>query len=142
MQSNTIKIIVLVIVIAIGAGIITYSMSTKNADIDTTTNTPVVTSVYTDGTYSATGNYVSPGGQEAVQVKVTLANNIITDVSFQGDSVSPISQKFQKVFSENYKPFVIGKNITEVKLSKVSGSSLTPKGFNDAIAKIRLEARS
>lgn len=140
MQSNTIRIIVLVIVLALGAGIITYSL--KNTNDTTPTNTPVATGVYKDGTYSATGNYVSPGGQEQVQVQVTLANNIITDVSFQADSVSPISQNFQKVFGENYKPLVIGKNINELKLSKVSGSSLTPKGFNDAIEKIKLEARS
>jgi hypothetical protein len=36
---------------------------------------------------------------------------------------------------------VVGKNIDEVNLGKVSGSSLTPIGFNNAIEDIRSQAK-
>jgi hypothetical protein len=42
----------------------------------------------------------------------------------------------------DYKQYVVGKKIDEVQLTKVSGSSLTPQGFNDALAKIKAEAKS
>jgi len=37
---------------------------------------------------------------------------------------------------------VIGKNIADVQLSRVSGSSLTPEGFNNALATIKSQAQS
>jgi hypothetical protein len=37
---------------------------------------------------------------------------------------------------------VVGKNISELQLTKVSGSSLTPQGFMDALEKIKAEAQS
>lgn len=52
-----------------------------------------------------------------------------------------MSARFQDLFAQNYKPLVIGKNIDEVQLGKVSGSSLTPMGFNDALAKIKTQAQ-
>jgi hypothetical protein len=46
----------------------------------------------------------------------------------------------QTDFAANYKTQVIGKKIEGLELSKISGSSLTPKGFNDALEKIRSQA--
>ena len=37
---------------------------------------------------------------------------------------------------------VVGKNIDEVAITKVAGSSLTPKGFTDALEKIKADAKS
>ncbi len=97
---------------------------------------------YKDGQYDVVGDYVSPGGPEQIEVKVTLKGNVISDAEVISKADRPMSQKFQQTFIENYKPLVIGKNINEVTLDKVSGSSLTPKGFNDAITKIKTEAKS
>lgn len=99
-------------------------------------------SMYQDGTYEMIGEYVSPGGPETVGVTVTLANGIITDANVEVLATRPASVDKQTDFAANYKPMVIGKNIDEVMLTKVSGSSLTPKGFNDAIEKIKAEAKS
>lgn len=99
-------------------------------------------SMYQDGTYEMIGEYVSPGGPETVGVTVTLANGIITDSNVEVLATRPASVAKQTDFAENYKEMVIGKNIDEVMLTKVSGSSLTPKGFNDAIEKIKAEAKS
>lgn len=99
------------------------------------------TSIYKDGTYSVTGNYISPGGSESVGVTLTLNNGKIIDSIVTPEATRNESKRWQNVFVENYKQYVIGKNIDEVKLDRVSGSSLTSGGFNDALSKIRNEAK-
>jgi hypothetical protein len=99
-------------------------------------------SVYRNGIYSVVGEYISPGGRESIGVTLTLSNDVVTDSALTLNAERPISVAMQEDFNNNYKIFVIGKNIDEVELSKVSGSSLTPVGFNDAIEKIKSEARS
>ncbi len=101
----------------------------------------MVTGEFQDGTYSATGNYVSPAGQEEVEVELTLAEGVIEDVTFTGKATNEKSVFMQGVFNDNFKALVQGKNIDEVQLDKVSGSSLTPKGFMDALEKIKTEAQ-
>ena len=113
----------------------TVSESSPSADT-------VVTTMYQDGTYTVTGNYVSPGGPREIGVTVVLANGVITDTTFEGRATDATSKRFQGEFGDNFKSLVVGKNIDEVNLTKVSGSSLTPKGFNDAIEKIKVEAQS
>ncbi|QQS60315.1 FMN-binding protein [Candidatus Falkowbacteria bacterium] len=109
----------------------------------TSTQEPaVMTASYKNGTYSSVGEYTSPGGTEQVGVSVTLQDDIITEVTFEAKAERPASVKFQGIFAGDYKQFVVGKKIDEVQLSKVSGSSLTPKGFNDALAKIKAQAKS
>lgn len=96
---------------------------------------------YKAGKYTADGSYTSPAQPETVTVALSMkADGTITDISFKGNATNPTSQKFQGQFSGGYKELVMGKKIDEVKLDKVSGSSLTPMGFNDAIEKIKAEA--
>lgn len=104
--------------------------------------TPAVMTTYKNGTYSAVGNYMSPGGAEQIDVKITLKDNAISDVVVVSKATRPNSKLFQGMFVSNFKPQVVGKNIDEVMLTKVSGSSLTPKGFNDALEKIKGQAKS
>jgi hypothetical protein len=98
-------------------------------------------SVYKDGEYKAVGNYRSPGGEEQVGVTLDLKGDIIENAEVQTMGDRPNTMKFQGIFKDNFKSFVVGKNIDEVRLDKVSGSSLTPKGFNDALEKIKQEAK-
>ena len=138
-QSNTKKIVVgavIVLIIAIG---IWYYRQGKTETVDTT---PVVIQSYKDGTYSSTGSYTSPAGKEEVGVSLTLKNNIITDVTFTPKATNEVSIKLQGMFASGYKELVVGKDINTIKLDKVSGSSLTPKGFNDALDKIKLQAKA
>ncbi len=106
------------------------------------TNIPVTTNVnkYKNGTYSAEGLYVTPAGPEKVNITVTLENNLITSALFKGNATNPNSVKWQGEFSEGFTTEVVGKNIDEVELTVVNGSSLTPKGFLDALEKIKAEA--
>ncbi len=97
---------------------------------------------YKDGTYTAEGDYMTHGGPEAISVTLTLSNNSIKDVSVKPEAKDQMSELMQGQFISAYKPMVIGKNIDSVTLSKVSGSSLTPLGFNDALTKIKTQAKS
>jgi hypothetical protein len=101
----------------------------------------VSAATYKDGTYSADATYQSPAGQEDVHVTVTLKNNIVTDSSFSGTPRSPRSQMMMDAFGQHYQSLVIGKKIDEIHLTQVSGSSLTPIGFNNALTKIEAEAK-
>jgi len=98
-------------------------------------------SEYKNGVYSTNGNYISPGGAEEIGVTLTLKNGIIVDSKVEVRAERDISVTMQNDFAQNYKQFVLGKEINEINLTKVSGSSLTPNGFNDAVEKIRVKAR-
>ena len=100
-----------------------------------------VDSTYKDGVYTSTGNYTSPGGAEKIGVTVTLKDGVIEDAIIKSIAERPNTIKFQGIFIQNFEPLVVGKNIDEVKLDKVAGSSLSPKGFNDALEKIKAEAK-
>lgn len=108
-------------------------------NIDQTEKTPS-SSNYKDGSYNAIGNYISPGGAETIKVSVTLADGVITDATVEPQAFRPNSIKFQGLFAGNCKPMIVGKNIDDVKLDKVAGSSLAPKGFNDALSQIKIKA--
>lgn len=117
----------------------TINPTTQNPSSETT----VTVAEYKDGNYSATGSYVSPGGPREISITLTIADGKITDSTFTGGAdVDPTSKRFQTEFADGYKAMVIGKSVDEVNLTKVSGSSLTPKGFTDALNKIKSEAKS
>jgi len=99
-------------------------------------------SLYKDGTYTATGSYISPGGADQVGVTVTLKDDIITAATVTPMPGDPTSAKYQGIFAANYQPYVIGKDITQLDVHKVSGSSLTSQGFNAAIAQIEAQAKA
>ena len=96
---------------------------------------------YKDGTYSADGTYVSPNGTEAVGVELTLASGTVTDVQITQHPSNPNTRKFQGEFAGGIAGQVVGKNIDQLNVSKVAGSSLTSGGFNQAVEQIKSEAR-
>jgi len=96
---------------------------------------------YKDGTYSADGNYVSPNGTETVGVQLTLAAGKVSDVQITQHPSNPNTRKFQGQFAGGIAAQVVGRNIDELNVSKVAGSSLTSGGFNQAVAKIKSEAQ-
>jgi uncharacterized protein with FMN-binding domain len=98
-------------------------------------------SVYQDGTYSADGTYVSPNGTETVGVELTLASGKVTAVDITQHPSNPNTRKFQGEFAGGIAAQIVGKNIDELNVSKVAGSSLTSGGFNQAVEKIKAEAQ-
>lgn len=108
---------------------------TNNSNSNNNTNV-----TYNNGQYVAKGEYISPGGQETIEVTIKIEGNVVVDSSVESKAVLPASKKFQKEFIDNYKDLVVGRNISDLNLDKVAGSSLTPKGFNDALKKIKKQA--
>lgn len=109
-----------------------------------TTSIPIANkkNKYTDGVYAADGKYSSPAGKESVSVTLTIKDDIVmsVDAIFSGKALNPGSIRAQELFSEGFKQYVVGKPIDSIKLTVVNGSSLTPKGFMDALTKIKTEA--
>lgn len=97
---------------------------------------------YKDGTYTARGSYQSPGGRESIVVQVTLMNNIVTATSAQSAAKTEVGKAYQSQFISGYRQQVVGKPIAKLNLDRVSGSSLTSQGFNDAIRQIEKQAQA
>lgn len=97
--------------------------------------------IYKDGTYSANGSYATPGGTESIKVTIILngGNIASSDVINQADSRE--SREYQADFTANYKQQVDGKKLANLVLSRVAGSSLTSRGFNEALNDIRNQAK-
>lgn len=155
-NKTLIAIIVVVLLVAAMAAVVVLtnnqSASDSTSTSETASDTPTGSSDsesstgssgnYEDGTYSATGSYQTPGGQESIGVKVTLADGVITDAQVTSQGKSGESQQYQGEFISSYKSQVVGKKISEVSLSRVAGSSLTSGGFNDALADIEKQAEA
>ncbi|MFM9376324.1 calcium-binding protein [Gordonia sp. VNK21] len=97
---------------------------------------------YKNGEYTATGTYNSPGGLQKVGVTVTLDNNVVTALDLNHSYAKGTSATFQDKFASGIDALVVGKNIDDLDVSKVAGSSLTSAGFNEAIDEIKSQALS
>lgn len=96
---------------------------------------------FRDGTYLAQGSYSSPGGTQSITVTIVLAGDTVVDSSVGANATSQPSRKYQEDFIDHYKQFVVGKKISTLDVANVSGSSLTPIGFNNAVDNIEAQAR-
>ena len=132
--------IVSVSIFAVAAMLIAFinRKSPTVADIPKTTNT----SAYKNGTYTATGAYESPAGYESITVTLTLDNNVVTKSSVIPNPNDRTSSRYMQKFIGGYSVYVVGQNINNINLGAVSGSSLTPIGFNNALAAIKAQAKS
>lgn len=99
-------------------------------------------SEYKDGTYTATGSYLSPGGRESIELTVVIKDGVITETSLVAQATDREAEEHQELFAGHYKELVVGKKINGLSLSRVAGSSLTSNGFNDALQEIRNDART
>lgn len=147
-------IVVVLIAVAATAAVVWGTSSTNDNSSESLVSTSPSTSpspsseatgestAYKDGTYSADGSYQTPGGQQSIGVTVTLAGGMITDATVESHASSGESVEYQGRFLDGYKSQVVGKKIDEVSLTRVSGSSLTPNGFNNALSEIESKAQS
>ncbi len=145
--------IIVVVLLGIAAtAVFIASINTERNDSIASTDTVITsqssssdtnsTSNFESGDYSAKGSYLTPGGTESIDVKVTLADNVVTSASVTQNAISGEAKEFQSRFASGFQTEVVGKNINEVNLSRVAGSSLTPVGFNSALEDIKDEARA
>lgn len=98
------------------------------------------TGAYANGAYTADGSYSTPESVETISVTITLDDDVITAVEVTGEPSKRESEQYQGQFIGGISEVVVGKNIDEISVSRVAGSSLTSGGFNDAIEQIKAEA--
>lgn len=110
------------------------------AEAGSTTGTSASSAALADGTYSATGDYQSPGGASAVAVTVTLKSGTITAVKVAPKAENATAQQYEAQFAAGVAAVAVGKPIAGLQVGAVSGSSLTSQGFEAALATIRTEA--
>ncbi len=117
----------------------TDSTTTSNTTATTTTTN---SSGYKDGTFTASSSYYVPHGYENIQVSLTLKDGVVTDASLRNSESDPDSASFQEEFTSAYKSHVVGKKISGLRLSIISGASDTTQGFNDAVSQIASKAQA
>lgn len=95
---------------------------------------------YADGTYTAEGSYSSPGGQQTIGVELTVADGAVSAVTVTPHATDGNAQRFQQEFASGIADEVVGRDLADLQVDKVSGSSLTGGGFNAALDEIRADA--
>ncbi len=95
---------------------------------------------YADGTYTADGSYQAPSGTESITVELTLADDTVTDISVTPHASDPTAKGMQANFASGITDQVVGQDIDQLNVTRVSGSSLTSGGFKIAIAAIKEDA--
>lgn len=102
--------------------------------------TPAPAYTYTSGTYNTTVQYRTPESIESLAVSLTVTKDVVTDAAITIDASAHESRRYQDAFAANYKQYVVGQSLESLKLSRVSGSSLTTGAFNRALDAIRTSA--
>ena len=92
------------------------------------------------GTYSASGSYTSPGGQQNIEVELTLQDGTISAITVTPQASDPQALRYQTDFADNVADQVIGKSLEDANVDTVASSSLTGTGFNAALEQIREQA--
>jgi uncharacterized protein with FMN-binding domain len=118
------------------------NVASMNVSATTAPTVAAIPTSFKDGLYKAIGKYKSPDGIEKLDVTVTVASNKISDTTVVPEKASYTSQRYQGWFLDAYKTMVVGKDLSKVKLGNVSGSTLTPVGYNDAITQIQQQAKA
>ncbi|KRC65067.1 hypothetical protein ASE12_10005 [Aeromicrobium sp. Root236] len=118
----------------------TPSSSAPSASSDDSSD--AAASTYKDGDYEAEASYVNPGGDSKVKVELTLADNKVSKVEVTPEATDGTSKSFQEKFASGISSEVVGKSLDDLKVDKVAGSSLTHLGFNEAIDKIKADAKA
>jgi len=120
----------------------TTPTTSVGTDTGTTATTPSTTNSYMDGTYSAVGQYGTPEGQQSITVTLTVSNDVVTNVIVVAAATGDASKMWQSKFIKGMQAEVVGKKLASLHLTNVSGSSLTPIGFNSAVSDIQNQAKS
>ena len=99
------------------------------------------TTVYADGSYSASGSYQSPAGSESISVTLVVKDDKVSSLSVVSNAINATSQNYQGKFVSGINSLVVGQSIEELgSFSQVNGSSLTPSAFNQALNNIKSQA--
>lgn len=94
------------------------------------------------GTYAYDVTYATPAGNTDMTVTFALKNNVITDVNLAGNPQHQTSLQYETLLEAELGTLIIGKELSQVPAiaAKTAGSSLTPAGFNQALAQLQAES--
>lgn len=120
----------------------TPSPTGTNSALTTPTNTPSISiSAYKDGRYNATGGYISPGGAQSLDLTTTIKDGKIADIQMVSKATDAKSERYQNIFKEGVSGIIVGKSLDDnLDPGTVNGSSLTHKGFVQAMESIKTQA--
>lgn len=107
-----------------------------------TTETPVVNTVvtdYKDGTYTSHISYRTPDGTYAMDVTMTIDNDIVTNTTVAFDDKAS-KDGYTKKFNTSYQSYVNSQDLDTISPSRIAGASLTTDAFKKAIAEIKTKA--
>ena len=88
---------------------------------------------YKDGTYAATASYSVPRASNTISVNITIANNIVTNVTTTHKYTDSQSGMYVDSFDGAISSKVVGQSVSNLSLSRVGGASLTTVGFVQAL---------
>jgi uncharacterized protein with FMN-binding domain len=95
--------------------------------------------MYPDGEYSATGWYGSLPSHH--DVTLTIEDDVVTAVEITTPAEDETSLGYQQRFAAALPAAVIGRDVDELDVDRLAGSSGCSEGFMDALEKIRTQAR-
>lgn len=95
---------------------------------------------YKDGSYTAQGGYLTPGGAESIGVRLNIRTGRIVSAQVEVEATSPTARQFQRQFATRYAGQVVARDLAAVDVSRLAGASLTSLGFDNALAEIKAAA--
>lgn len=105
---------------------------------DTGAAAPETPDGYRDGEYTAIGWYGSLPSHH--DVTLTIADDTVTAVDITTPAENETSLGYQERFAEALPAEVVGRNIDDLQVDRLAGSSGCSEGFMDALAQIKDEA--
>ena len=131
--------------VALGIGLASCSAQTDDSTAPTeppapapSAQSPVPTTAYIDGQYSATGWY---GGLPSHHdVTLTIDGDMVTAVEITTPAEDETSLGYQQRFAEALPGAIIGHSIDEIAVDRLAGSSGCSEGFMNALAQIKDQA--
>ena len=111
--------------------------SAKNTESQSTTSS----SSYKDGTYTTSTSYSVPEGYtNSIEVSLTIANSKVTTVTVNDSYDDHESQRYIDGFESSIESAIVGKDMSGLSISRLSGASLTSSAFNNVLDTIRSDA--
>lgn len=100
-----------------------------------------MSSQYRSGRYTATGHYLTPGGNESIAVTLDVQGDTVTASAIEVEAKSPTARQFQEQFRSTIARQITARPLSTLSVSRVSGASLTSLGFDQALTRIRQDAK-
>ena len=102
----------------------------------------LATVIYKDGIYTVKSFYQTPEGKQSISVVLTIAKDVVTNSTVTSLATGQTSDAYvRQLFLPNYQGQVVGKKLASLNLTRVSGASLTTRGFNEAVHLIQSQAK-